>query len=252
MPRANPWIVRPRPNPGAALRLICFPFAGGGASTFSTWPAELPGNIEVVAVELPGRESRVKQPLFERLTPLVAALLDALDGELQPPFALLGHSMGGLLAFSVARALRHSGRVAPVHLFVSGRRAPQLPDAWPLYRLPRPALFDRLRQLGGIPERVLQNTELMAIFLPILLADIAVSEAEPIPAEPPLDTPITAFGGLDDPRTRLHELDAWRTQTTAGFDAETFPGSHFFLLTARTAVLGSLARRLAQITATAS
>jgi medium-chain acyl-[acyl-carrier-protein] hydrolase len=243
------WFIRPRPRPGAALRLLCFPYAGAGASVFRTWPELLPHEVEVVAIELPGRETRFSERPFERLSALIPVLGDAVAAALQPPFAIYGHSLGALIGFRVAHELRRRGAAAPLHLFASGRRAPHLVDPAPMHQLPEPALLARLRRLGGIPDAVLREPELMALFLPILRADFALNEAEVPAVEPPLACPISVMGGLADDRATLDELDAWRIHTTAEFERETFPGGHFFIQTARAEVLGSLARRLSRIAA---
>ncbi len=245
----TPWLVRPLPNPRAALRLLCFPYAGGGASVFRTWPAALPADIELLAVELPGRETRFRERPFQRLSPLVAALTDAVAPHLQAPFAIYGHSLGALVGFGFARELRRRSLAGPVHLFVSGRRAPQLPERSPMHHLPEPQFLDQLRRLGGIPDALFQQPDIMEVFSPILRADITVAEAEPMEPEPPLACPITALGGLTDDKARLEELDAWQAQTSAAFERETFPGGHFFIQSARTAFLASLSRRLAHLTA---
>jgi medium-chain acyl-[acyl-carrier-protein] hydrolase len=245
----NPWIVRPRPQPNAKLRLLCFPFAGAGASAFRTWPAALPADVELWAIEMPGREQRWREPLFERIGPLVSAIVDGVTPELRGAFAIYGHSLGSMVGFSFARELRRRSLREPLHLFVSGRRAPHLSVPEPMHELSDPRFRERLRRLGGIPAAVLAEPELMAVFLPILRADIAVSEAEVSAPEPPLDYPITALGGEADERATSAELEAWRTHTRAGFEREMFPGGHFFIQTARAAVLGSLSRRLAAITA---
>jgi medium-chain acyl-[acyl-carrier-protein] hydrolase len=245
----NPWIVRPRPNPQATLRLVCFPYAGAGASTFRTWPDRLPEHVEVLAIELPGRESRFKERPFDKPAPLLAAVTDAVAGELSGRFAIFGHSMGALLAFGFAHELRRRSRREPVHLFVSGRRAPQLPDLLPMHQLSKPDLLDRLRLLGGVPDAVLRQSAVMEIFLPILRADIAVSEGEAMAAEAPLGCPITALGGVTDPRASADELRAWSSQTTAAFECEMFPGGHFFIQSAGGAVLDLLSRRLAEVAA---
>ena len=245
----TPWLVCPRPNPRAALRLLCFPYAGGGAQIFRTWPAALPPDVELLAVELPGRGTRFSERPFEQLPPLIDALTDALGPALQAPFAIYGHSMGAVVGFSFARELRRRSLREPVHLFMSGRRAPQLPEPTPMHQLPAPQFLDRLRRLGGIPDALFQEPELMEVFLPILRADVAVAESGPVAPEAPLACPITALGGLTDERTRPEELDAWQAQTSAAFEREIFPGGHFFLQSERAALLGSLARRLARITA---
>jgi medium-chain acyl-[acyl-carrier-protein] hydrolase len=119
------WLYLPGPNPQAALRLFCFPYAGSGATVFRRWPASLPAGVEVCGVRLPGREGRLREPAFDRLAPLVEALAAALPPALDRPFAFFGHSMGALVAFELAHRLRRDGRPGPRHLFVSGRTAPQ-------------------------------------------------------------------------------------------------------------------------------
>ncbi|HEX2689111.1 MAG TPA: alpha/beta fold hydrolase [Kofleriaceae bacterium] len=247
---ANPWIVRPRPNPGAALRLVCFPYAGGGANVFRTWPKALPAEIELWAIELPGRETRLKETPLRELSPLITALTDAVAPQLQAPFAIYGHSLGALIGFCFARELRRRSQRGPVHLFVSGRRAPQIAEPSPAYNLPEPQFLARLRSLGGVPDALFQDPQLLAFYLPVLRADFALGEAEMAPPDEPLDCPITALGGERDEKATLDELDAWSTQTRAAFERETFPGGHFFLQSARDALLGSLSRRLSRIMAT--
>lgn len=245
---ATPWIFCPRPNPRAALRLVCFPSAGGSASLFRTWPDALPAEIELLAVVLPGRDTRLSEPRFERLAPLVAALADALGPRLASPFAMFaifGHSFGAMVGFGLAQELRRRQLREPVHLFASGRRAPQLAERVPLRHLSDPELVLALRRMGGIPDAVLQEPELVAYFLPIVRADIAVSETETIGPGEPLSCPITALGGVSDHRVTTDELDAWRDQTTGIFEQEMFPGGHFFIQSER--FLSSLSRRLSRI-----
>ncbi|HMG22849.1 MAG TPA: alpha/beta fold hydrolase, partial [Kofleriaceae bacterium] len=162
------WIVRPRARPDAALRLVCFPYAGSGAQVYRTWPDALPADVEVLSIALPGRDARLREPLFHRMPPLVAALTDAIGAAVRPPFAIFGHSFGALLGFAFALELRRRGLPEPVQLFASGRRAPQLPEPTPMHDLPEPEFLAGLRRLGGIPDTVFDEPELMGYFLPIL------------------------------------------------------------------------------------
>ncbi|KYF69472.1 thioesterase II family protein [Sorangium cellulosum] len=237
---SDAWVGCPRPNPASRLRLFCFPYAGGGASIYSAWWRELPAHTELCAIKLPGREARLSEPPFERLTPLVQALATALDGWLAKPFAFYGHSLGALVSFELARELRRRGAPLPRHLFVSGRRAPHQPISAPLHGLPDDAFLAWLRRMGGTPEEVLREPDLLALFLPVLRADVAVNEAEPFVPGPPLDCPISAFGGDDDERASPADIEAWRELTRGPFRAEVFPGGHFFLRTARAPLLRSI------------
>lgn len=243
-PNGDAWVSCPRPNDAARLRLFCFPYAGGGASAYLSWARELPPSVELCAIKLPGREARLGEPPFERLTPLVQAAATALSPWLTRPFALFGHSLGALVSFELTRELRRRGARSPQHLFVSARGAPHLPSADPLHALPDPALVERIRSMGGTPEEVLREPDLMGLFLPIVRADAAVNELEPFIAEAPLACPITAFGGLDDARARRNEIEAWREHTRAAFRVEMFPGGHFFLRSAQDLFLRSLSTAL--------
>src|SRR5688500_6938436 len=122
----NGWAIYPSRNPNARLRLFCFPYAGGGATIYSTWARGLPPEVQVVAVQPTGREGRLAETPYSDLGQLVEAMHRELRPHLDKPFAFFGHSNGGLMAFELARALRRAGGPMPLHLFASGRPAPQL------------------------------------------------------------------------------------------------------------------------------
>ena len=227
---SSSWISHHRPNAETRLRLFCFPYAGGGVASFRTWQNHLPEEIEVCSILLPGRESRLREPPFERLPPLVMTLAAIIRPWLDKPFAFFGHSMGALICFELARRLRQSFNLVPHHLFVSGRAAPQLGCARPpIHALPQEAFIQELRHMNGTPEEVLRNEELMALMLPTLRADFAVCENYVYTPDSVLDCPISAFGGDDDPRVGTDEIAAWRDQTSKPFTLQMFPGNHFFI-----------------------
>lgn len=241
----NSWIAYSQPNSQAKLRLFCFPYAGGSAIAFRTWSDYLPASVEVCPIELPGRGTRLLETPFTDLSSLVATLADALFPYLDRPFAFFGHSMGGLISFELTHALRRESNCHPDHLFISGRRAPQVPN-WedPIHTLPEPEFFEELRRLNGSPEAVLNNAELMELLLPALRADFAVIETYHYVPEALLDCPITVFGGLQDREVSYDALEAWREQTTAPFSLHMLPGDHFFLQSAQSSLLNSLNQEL--------
>ena len=182
---------------------------------------------------------------FTRMEPLVQAIATALLPHLDKPFVLFGHSMGALVSFELVRLLRKQYGISPVHLFVSGRRAPQIPNPnLPTYTLPEPAFLAELRRLNGTPEAVLENAELLQLLLPIVRADFEVVETYIYQAELPLECPITAFGGLSDAETKINELKAWANQTTAAFSLQMLIGDHFFLYSSKLRLLQCLAQEL--------
>lgn len=239
------WIKCPKPNAKAKLRLFCFPYAGGGGLTFRQWPEGLPLDIEVCSITLPGHESRLGEPAVGRLEPLVNALFPELLSFMDRPFAFFGHSMGALIGFEVARRLRASKLPAPEHMFVSGRKAPQLPKAERrTFDLPEAEFIEELRRLNGTPHEVLEHPELLQLLLPILRADFAIcQDYRYVPSEP-FAFPITALGGLEDHEVTKDYLDGWREQTIGAFKLHMFPGEHFFLLSARRQLLQLLSGEL--------
>ena len=226
----NPWISNLKPNPSASLRLFCFPYAGGNSYIFRPWLDRIPKTIEICSIELPGRGLQLKSAPFSQIEPLVKAIATAILPYLDKPFAFFGHSMGGLVSFELARFIRREYNLEPVHLFISGRRAPQTKDAKPpIHDLTQAEFIEELRQLNGTPEVVLNNNELMELLLPILRADFAVLENYHYTPEAPLNCPISVFGGLQDPEVHLEQLEAWREQTVGSFSLKMLTGDHFFI-----------------------
>jgi medium-chain acyl-[acyl-carrier-protein] hydrolase len=176
----------------------------------------------------------------------VAVLAEVIEPLLDRPFAFFGHSLGALLAFEVARALQRKGSRSPVHLFVSGRRAPSRPDPDPaMSHLPEKAFVSEMRRRwDGIPAAVLSEPELLQLLLPTLRADIALVENYVYVPGSPLECPISCFGGTEDPSLRETDLGPWRLQTRGAFSQHMFPGGHFFVQTSREQVLAAVKHAL--------
>lgn len=246
----SPWLAYYQPNYRATLRLFCFPYAGGSALVFNKWRDSLPPFVEVCPVQLPGRGNRLDVPAFTNMDPLVEAAAAALVPYFDMPFAFFGHSMGASISFELARLLRREGQRLPLHLYLSGRSAPHIISDDPLlHPLPEAELLDELRQLNGTPKEVLEHPELMQMMLPLLRADFSVAETYVCKTEPPLDVPITVFGGLFDKDIERAELEAWRDYTTASFKLRMLAGDHFFLNTAQATLLRLLATDLTTLVA---
>lgn len=198
---------------------------------YAPWAEALaPHGIEVLAVQPPGREDRLGEPLIEDLPALVRILAEALPAWLSRPYALFGHSLGALVAFEVARHLPRWGLPAPQGLIVSARRAPQLglPHP-PVHAMSREAFIEELRRLGGTPSAVLEERELMELLEPMIRADLRLTETYAPGPVVPLAVPIVGLIGADDPRVSVPEVDAWADATADRFARHVLPGGHFFL-----------------------
>ncbi len=240
------WVKRSKPNPHARFRLFCFPYAGGGASLFRNWANRLPSEVEVCAVQLPGREDRLAEPAFTHMPLLIESLAHALYPYLQDkPYAFFGHSMGAFVSFELVRYLRRQHHTGPAQLFVAAQRAPQLPDLEPpVHALPDHEFIEELRNLNGTPVEILQNAEVLEVTLPLLRADFAICETYQYVAGEPLLCPIFASGGIDDDKVGYDKLTAWHEQTRASFMLDMFPGNHFFLNSSQAELLQMLSHRL--------
>jgi surfactin synthase thioesterase subunit len=242
------WLIR-KPGAGAVrARLFCVPYAGVGASAFRLWSAGLPADIEVCTIQLPGRETRLREAPLARMHSIVDALLPELTPHLDLPFAFFGHSMGAVVASELTDALSRRGGPMPFHLFVSGRRAPHLADPDP----PLAGLADNEfvaeinRRFGGIPAEILADRELMELLLPCLRADIAALESHQPVHFARTPCPLTVYGGTQDSRAPRAHLEAWRDKAGAAFRVRVFEGNHFFLTPRRVELLADISDTLAR------
>jgi surfactin synthase thioesterase subunit len=234
------------------MRLICLPYAGAAASIYRQWPAGIDPDFEVLGVQLPGRETRIWEPALTSLPVLVDQLAAALEPWVDRPYALFGHSMGALIVYELARALEARGQ-GPSHLFVSAQAAPHRPNRHPtLHRLPDEELLAALRSLTARPDAAMDNAELMRLLLPTLRADCTLCSTYEWQAAVPLTCTLTALGGRDDRSVTRADLEAWRRHTTGPFDVRILPGDHFFVHSARAALLRAVQARLRRTASSAA
>lgn len=222
------WFVVSRPRPDAAVRLFCLPYAGAGASAYHRWPGAFGPEVEMHAVQLPGRENRIlEDPEFD-----LTELADAIAAEADRPYALYGHSLGGRYAFEVVRHLRRTGRPLPVKLYVGGCRAPHIhADGFfdGLSTLDDDELLEKVAEGGGLSEEVLAEPELVELLLPVLRADFTKLDEYVFVAGEPLPMPVVAYAGRADTAVSLADVQAWERHAGAGFTVQEVDGDHFFL-----------------------
>ncbi|OLF14375.1 hypothetical protein BLA60_04410 [Actinophytocola xinjiangensis] len=215
----------------AGTRLFCLPHGGSGASAYQPWQPLVPDGVGLVPVRLPGRENRFAEPPARTVEEVVDALTGPLLARAGDRFALFGHSLGGLLAYELARATTRAGR-PPVLLAVSGCPAPQLlPRAGaPLVHLMTDGdLLAHVRAIAGTAASALDVPELAGLIVPVLRADYEVYETYRHRRGERLPVPVIVLAGEDDPEVSTTELSAWRELCTRTPEFHTFPGGHFYL-----------------------
>lgn len=251
-PSREHWFHCRISRPHARVRLFCFPAAGGATVPFFHWPEHLP-DVEIHVAQLPGRERRRDEAPILDAEELLNLLVDATAAFDRVPTAFYGHSMGAVLAFEVARRWQFRVQSPAVHLFVAGRRAPQV--EFPRRQIHRLSdaefLWELENRWGALPAAIRQNAELMGYFLPVIRADITLLETYRYRPTTALACPITAYGGRTDPSTTVDHLQAWREQTDSEFDLRMFDGDHFFPQSFRGELLEDMAERLASCSAKA-
>jgi surfactin synthase thioesterase subunit/NAD(P)-dependent dehydrogenase (short-subunit alcohol dehydrogenase family) len=242
---ANGWLVVPRPRAAARIRLVCFPYAGGGPPAFQSWASEVPPSIELGILHTPARGARLREAPILKMHDLADAAAAAIAPCLTTPFAFFGHCLGALLMFEVAQRLRRHHGLHPTRLFVSGARAPQFYNAAqietdvlqysplpgvPGQDLPDAMLLDMLRDLNFDTSAALfDDEEMRRIMLPAVRADLAVNNTYAYATQAPLDAPITAIGGRVDPYVTGEHVLGWRGHTSKGFRCYFRPGDHYFM-----------------------
>lgn len=244
---ASPWLVRYGTGSGeqVRIRLFCFHYAGATASIFRTWQGAFPEEVDVIAVQLPGREYRLAEPLLTDMKEIAPQVAEVLPPLLDKPYVFFGHSMGVLLGFDVIRILRAQGLRPPEMLIASGRNAPSFRwlDAG-LQELPDDQFIAAVRDYNGTPEALLAEESLRDLWLPRLRADLTVSGTYEYVEQRPLDCPITVLVGEKDRLVSKAGLEAWLTQTTGGVRFFHYPGNHFFLHSAEQLVLAKVRAEL--------
>ncbi len=225
----NLWVRRYHPTADGSPRLVCFPHAGGSASFFFKLSALLSPGIEVLAVQYPGRQDRRNEPFLESIDSMAASIAGASAGWRTRPYAFLGHSMGAVVAYEVARRLDRESAPGPVRLIASGRRAPSRFRHGDVHLRDDEGLLDELRELGGTDERLLADPDIREMTIGPTRSDYRAIETYRHPAGAPLSCPVTVLTGTADPHTTVDEASAWSEHTTGTCELLTFPGGHFFL-----------------------
>lgn len=225
----TPWLMPFSKEGNGRINLFYFPHAGGGASSFFQWARRLPNELNSYAIQLPGRETRLRETPIDNLPQVVEGLVGVLRPYLNKPFIFWGHSMGALLSYEVTRALAKQ-HIRPQRLIVSGYNAPHIPYADPhIHHLPQDEFMTALQELNGTPAEVLADEELRSLLLPLLRADFKLVEQYQPKTAVSLPVPITILNGDADEKTNREDLEAWQAHSTSPLELFEFSGDHFFI-----------------------
>ncbi|MBE2224880.1 MAG: thioesterase [Anaerolineae bacterium] len=241
------WVSCPKYVTTPKLRLICFPPAGSGTVIYQKWAKQIPPEVEMWIMRLPGRETRLREPTLTHVSTIVESVAEMLIPHLQQPYILFGHSLGSLVCFELCCYLRENKRPLPLHLLLSGHRAPHRPPLNPpVHQANNQIFLDRIKKMGGTPDKFFEMKELVAMMLPALRADFTAWETYQYQPHPPLDIPITALGSDDDHDATQADIFAWEQHTTGEFTAHIFHGNHFYFLNEPEPLLNLINDTLAQ------
>ncbi|MCI5047989.1 MAG: alpha/beta fold hydrolase [Aquisalinus sp.] len=219
----------PAPRPMARIRLICVPHAGAGASIYQKWSSQLPETIELLALQLPGREERLVENPFTSWQPMHESVCRALDRLPPGPVAFFGHSLGAMIALEAARYVSTGGRRLK-HVFVSGRHWPgdSVEEGIDISQLTDNKMLTLFTARYGTQGAAMENPEVREMVLPVLRADFSLLMSCPEMRAEPLPCPVTVFSGSEDPGTADKDLSLWQAETRAAFSHHVIPGGHLF------------------------
>lgn len=211
------------------MKLLCLPYAGASAGIYMRWRKRLAPDAECLPLELAGRGVRTGEPFYADMREAAEDLYERLRPQLDgTPYALFGHSMGGMIGYELARLIRDRHAPPPTALVMSGRPSPETPrKEAPIHLLSDAEFADRIREMGATSSELFANKQLWNVFMPILRADFRLVETYVYEEREPLPWPLTAIAGQEEAWTEA-ELDGWRHHTTGGCRIVRMPGGHFY------------------------
>lgn len=244
--RLSPWFFCPKKNPSASLRLICFPYAGGSAAVYASWLRHLPGDIEMLSIQYPGRATRFREAPITDLDTIVKECAQAIAAQSDKPLVLFGHSMGARIAYEVTLYLKKQYEIIPQLLIASASAPPhkgsdansvyvqreKARGGVPMYKLNDADFCAELRFLQGTPDALLADDEMMALVLPSLRADFELVQHYTQPkSREKVACPLVTFCSDGDVVVGKDAIGAWRELTEVEYRQFDFSGNHFFIHT---------------------
>jgi medium-chain acyl-[acyl-carrier-protein] hydrolase len=243
------WLDGIEPDAAAALRIFAIPYAGASSHIYRGWQEDMAPGVQLCPVHLPGRAKRMRERPYSRMNELVDAAAQSLVGHLGQPFALFGHSMGGLVAFALAYRLQTQFGVVPAAVIVAGCSPPHVERSGiKLHEWSDEDLLAELQRRGGTPADVLSCAQMMKVLFPVLRADFELAYTYKAAPAAVLDCPIYAFAGSEDREDGPSSMCRWQEVTTGPFELSVIPGSHLFPFSARMRFMPEFLRLLVHLT----
>ena len=230
---AGEWLVRRKRSEKeghVVKRLICIHPVGAGASMFNHFIYHAPADTEVMAFQLPGRENRSEEVPYKDMDQLVVAMAEAIQPYLDKPFALIGHSFGGVIGYELLRYLHQTQGVQPEYLTVTGTIAPQLTAGWK-----RTEAISKTARRSYSEEKIMgvlnyiDDADFLRSILPVMRGDMPLIMSYRYQPRTQVDFPIIAFAAHQDEVVSIEQVGAWKEQTAQGFSLEVVDGDHWFL-----------------------
>jgi len=222
------WVRRFHPADDAATQLLCLSHAGGSASYFFSVSRALSPEIDVLSVQYPGRQDRLREPCLTSIHDLADGLVAAIEPLTDRPVTIFGHSLGATVGYEVAVRLERAG-VKPTALFASGRPAPTRHRDEKTHLRDDACLIRGMKELGGTDTALLDDEDVLAMVLPAIRGDYIAAETYIHRPGPRLSCPVIAMTGDRDPKVTVEEIDAWRDHTDGAFERVVYSGDHFYL-----------------------
>lgn len=196
---------------------------------FRDWVKHIPPQIELIAIQLPGRENRFHEDPIRRTETAVNEISAVLESYFDKPFAFFGHSMGALLSYETTRSLAQNKKNLPEHLFISGRSSPDtVRNKSSIHNLPENLFLVEIQKYGGLPKEILEDAEMRSFFFPTLRADMEMCEKYVYKKTSALTIPITVYNGLADEGVNPVGKNSWVDMTEMSCEIKHFAGGHFF------------------------
>lgn len=212
------------------ITLFCFPYSGASASLYLGWTPKISENIKLQPVEYPGRGSRFGEKLCQDMDQLIDAIMPVIMNTGTESCAFFGHSLGGIVAYETALRLREEKMELPKHIFLSGCTAPHVKyGEKKLHLLSNDDFLKELTELGGMSQEILNNREILDLYLPVIRADYRIYELYQPKKQEPLPVDFSVLSGSVDVLAGGANMLGWKVYTSAGFQVNQMEGNHFFI-----------------------